>query len=163
MSEYSEYIALPASNRLIRLHFTTPMNGSKFLSLLHPTQPFSIKDMSPVIEYIFSRNGVVQVKHLTNKFHISRRWLEKQFAEQVGISPKEFARITRFNALLTSVETTPSVSWTEMIDKFGYYDQSHLNRDFHEFTGQSPTRYLKDSPSIMNRFLLHDDLNLVAH
>ena len=143
MCEYSAYNAHPALNRLIRLYLTTPMHDSEFLGLLHPTQPFSIKDMTPVIEYIFRRSGVVQVKDLMDKFHISRRWLEKQFAEQVGISPKEFARITRFNALLTSVKTTPSVSWSEMIDNFGYYDQSHLNRDFHEFTGQSPTEYFK--------------------
>lgn len=150
MCENTAYIAQPALNRLIRLYFTSQMNDSEFLSLLHPTQPFSIKDMAPVIEYIFRQNGVVRVKHLMDKFHISRRWLEKQFAEQVGISPKEFARITRFNALLTRVEMTPSVPWSEMIDKFGYYDQSHLNRDFQEFTGQSPTQYLKNSPSILN-------------
>ncbi len=146
MCEYSAYTAQPALNRLIQLYFTTPMNGSEFLSSPHPTQPFSIKDMTPVIEYIFRRNGVVKVKNLTDKFHISRRWLEKQFAEQVGLSPKEFTRITRFNALLTSVETTPSVSWSELIEKYGYYDQSHLNRDFHEFTGLSPTQYFKAYP-----------------
>lgn len=146
MCEYSAYNAQPALNRLIRLYLTTSMNDSEFLSLLHPTQPFSIKDVTPVIEYIFRRSGVVQVKNLTDKFHISRRWLEKQFAVQVGISPKELARITRFNALLTRVETTPSVSWTELIEKYGYYDQSHLNRDFHEFTGLSPTQYFKAYP-----------------
>ena len=150
MCEYSACIAYPDLNRLIRLYFSTPMNDSEFLSLLHPSQPFSIKDVTPVIEYIFRQNGVVQVKDLMDKFHISRRWLEKQFAEQVGISPKEFVRIVRFNALLTSVKTTPSVSWSEMIDNFGYYDQSHLNRDFHEFTGQSPTQYFKNSPSNLN-------------
>jgi AraC-like DNA-binding protein len=150
MCEYSAYIAQPALNRLIRLHFTSQLNEHEFLSLLHPIQPFSIKDMTPVIDYIFRQNGVIRVKHLTDKFHISRRWLEKQFAEQVGISPKEFARMTRFNALLTRVETTPSVSWTELIDNFGYYDQSHLNRDFHEFTGLSPTQYFKNSPSDLN-------------
>ena len=144
MCEYSAYNAQPALNQLIRLYFSTPMNNSEFLSSLYPTHPFSIKDMTPVIEYIFRRNGVVKVKNLTDKFHISRRWLEKQFAIQVGISPKELARIIRFNALLTSLETTPSVSWTELIEKYGYYDQSHLNRDFHEFTGQSPTQYFKN-------------------
>ena len=150
MCEYSAYIAYPALNRLIRLYFSTSMDNSEFISLLHPTQLFSIKDVTPVIEHIFRQNGVVQVKDLTHKFHISRRWLQKQFAEQVGISPKELARIIRFNALLTSIEMTPSVSWSEMIDNFGYYDQSHLNRDFHEFTGLSPTQYFKDSLSNLN-------------
>lgn len=145
MCLYTENIIRPTLNRLIRLYVTTQMKNSEFLSLLHPKQPFSIKDMTPVIDYIFKLNGVVQIKQLTEKFHISQRWLEKQFEEQVGLSPKEFTRVIRFKALVTCVMSTPSVSWTELIDNFGYYDQSHLNRDFHEFTGHSPTEYFKDS------------------
>lgn len=114
--------------------------------------PFSVKDMSPVANYILQQKGVVKINKLETKFHLSRRWLEKQFAEQMGVSPKEFVRITRFNALLAQVMTTPSVSWSEMIEQFGYYDHSHLIRDFHDFTGQSPTQYYKDYPSIINNF-----------
>lgn len=113
---------------------------------------FSLKDMSPVADYIERQNGVVKIKQLEDKFHISRRWLEKQFVAQIGMPPKDFARITRFNALLGQVTTTPSVSWSEMIDDYGYYDHSHLIRDFHDFTGQSPTQYFKDTPDVMNSF-----------
>ncbi len=109
--------------------------------------PFSIKDMSPVVDYITQRNGLVKVKQLEEKFKVSSRWLEKQFSVQVGISPKEFARIKRFTAILSyALMVTPSVSvtWASLLEDFGYYDQSHLTKDFQDFTGQSPTQHLMD-------------------
>lgn len=105
--------------------------------------PLSNTDMTPVVDYILGQNGVIKITDLEEQFHLSSRWLEKQFLEQVGMSPKDFARVTRFNALIAEVKSTPSVSWSDMIDKFGYYDQSHLIRDFHYFTGQSPTEFFK--------------------
>jgi AraC-like DNA-binding protein len=116
--------------------------------------PFSLKDMSPVTAYIMSRNGIVTVKQLEEKFRISRRWLEKQFAVQVGVSPKEFARIYRFTCMLKKVTNTPSATWGTLLEDFGYYDQSHLNKDFQEFAGYTPTQYLQhSSPDINNIFL----------
>jgi AraC-like DNA-binding protein len=110
--------------------------------------PLSNIDMAPVLDYIIEKNGVLKIKDLEDKFHLSGRWLEKQFLEQVGTSPKDFARATRFNALMIEVKTTPSVSWSDLTDKYGYYDQSHLIRDFHEFTNQSPTEFFKNTASI---------------
>ena len=94
-------------------------------------------------DYILNKNGVLKIKELESIFGISSRTLEKVFAEQMGVSPKEFTRVTRFNALLAEIKTDPSVSWSEIIDKYGYYDQSHFIRDFQYFTGQSPTEFLK--------------------
>ncbi len=112
--------------------------------------PMSNADMTPVADYILEQNGLIKITDLEEQFHLSRRWLEKQFSEQVGMSPKDFARITRFNALIIEVKKGSSVSWLDMIDKFGYYDQSHLIRDFHYFTGQSPTEFFKDSDKLKN-------------
>jgi AraC-like DNA-binding protein len=116
--------------------------------------PFSVKNMSPVTDFIGRQNGIVKIKDLEDKFRISRRWLEKQFAAQVGVSPKEFARVTRFNALLNQIFTDPSVSLHLLMDDFGYYDQSHLNKDFNEFTGQTPLAYLTSTPNNLNNMFL---------
>jgi AraC-like DNA-binding protein len=113
----------------------------KYFSALE-TQ-FSVKDMTPVINFIERQKGVVQVKQLEEKFHISERWLEKQFLAQVGLSPKEFARLVRFKSLLAQTMMTPSVSWGKIIHDFGYYDQSHLIKDFRNYTGQTPSAFLK--------------------
>ncbi len=114
--------------------------------------PFSIKNMSPVTNYIWRQNGIVRVKDLEDKFHISRRWLEIQFADQIGLSPKEYARIVRFKNFLTTVINTPSVSLATQTENFGYYDQSHLTRDFHAFTGQTPVKYFQNHVSEINNY-----------
>ena len=114
--------------------------------------PFNIKDMSPVANYIWRQRGMVQVHQLEEKFHASRRWLEKQFIAQIGFSPKEYARIIRFKYMLTQALATPSVCWGTLIEDFGYYDQSHLIRDFRAFTGQTPTEFVKMSPNGVNEF-----------
>lgn len=105
--------------------------------------PFSLKSMSPVANYICQQKGVVKIKDLEDKFRISRRWLEKQFAAQIGFSPKEYARITRFKAIIRHVMTTPSVSVSTLIGDYGYYDQSHLIRDFQEYASQTPSQFFK--------------------
>ncbi|MEN9609639.1 MAG: hypothetical protein RLZZ628_453 [Bacteroidota bacterium] len=109
--------------------------------------PFSVKDMSPVVNYITRQKGLVRIQDLEDKFHISRRWLEKQFAAQVGFSPKEFARLIRFRSLLANIEKNPyrhsNTFWSALVETFGYYDQSHLIKDFRQFTGQSPTAYFQ--------------------
>lgn len=119
--------------------------------------PFSVKDMTPVMNFIERQKGVVQVKQLEEKFHISERWLEKQFLAQVGLSPKEFARLVRFKSLMVESMMTPSVSWGKMVHEYGYFDQSHLIKDFKAFTGQSPNAFLKqimptDAPLRVNTF-----------
>jgi AraC-like DNA-binding protein len=118
------------------------------------TIPFSIKNMSPVTDFIARQNGIVKIKDLEDKFRISRRWLEKQFSAQIGVSPKEYVRVTRFNALLNQIFTDPSVSLHLLLDDFGYYDQSHLNKDFNEFTGQTPLVYLTSGPNNLNNMFL---------
>ena len=100
-------------------------------------------DITPIVDYIIQKNGVIKIKGLEEKFKIGLRTLEKEFIQHIGLSPKEFARVTRFNALFAEIKTDPSVSWSEIIDKYGYYDQSHFIRDFQHFTGQSPTDFLK--------------------
>lgn len=128
----------------------------------HLDIPFSVKDMSRVINYITERNGIVQVKQLEDKFGISSRWLEKQFVAQVGVSPKEFARIKRFTAILGQATMSPrkvtktasAVSWGTLLNEFGYHDHSHLIKDFKQFTGQTPAQYLKNTPHGINNIFL---------
>lgn len=114
----------------------------------HLNIPLPHTDMGHVVDYVLDKNGVVKIKNLEDEFHLSGRWLEKQFSEQIGMSPKDFARVARFNALMNEAKTTPSVSWSDLTDKYGYYDQSHLIRDFHDFTKQSPTEFFKNTPSL---------------
>ncbi|MEO0044263.1 MAG: hypothetical protein RL329_3711 [Bacteroidota bacterium] len=106
--------------------------------------PISLQDVSPVCDYIVRQKGMVKIKHLEEKFKGSSRWLEKQFEKQIGLSPKDFTQLTRFRCLLTRRINHPKLSWAELMDEYGYYDQSHLIQAFRAYTGFTPTQYMND-------------------
>jgi AraC-like DNA-binding protein len=74
---------------------------------------------------------------------LSIRQFERSFLQRVGMRPKLFARIARFEAALHSKARSAQKSWTDVAHEFGYHDQMHLVHDFEEFTGGTPTSVLK--------------------
>jgi AraC-like DNA-binding protein len=71
----------------------------------------------------------------------SRRFIEL-FTREVGMTPKLYLRMVRFERLLRDIFPHASVDWAETAADYGYYDQSHLIRDFHAFAGMAPSAYL---------------------
>lgn len=69
----------------------------------------------------------------------SRRHLTARFHEQVGLPPKTMARVMRFRAALDLMERPEPPPLAEIALRCGYYDQAHLNRDFAELAGCTPT------------------------
>ncbi|WP_256923784.1 AraC family transcriptional regulator, partial [Streptomyces sp. 13-12-16] len=83
--------------------------------------------------------GRVQVGAVAAELGWSRRYLTERFRGEVGLSPKTFARVLRFehaHELATAHEPLP---WADVATVSGYADQAHLVRDWREFTGRSPT------------------------
>ena len=76
----------------------------------------------------------------------STRALGRRFAAQVGLSPKQFARVQRFQRVIDEVSCAPPASWAELAARHGYCDQAHLVRDFREFAGVPPTAYAPRAP-----------------
>lgn len=91
---------------------------------------------------IVQTQGQVKIDDLSVRERISTRSLTRKFTEQVGMSPKQYTRVIRFRSVMNHLLTTPGVSWLDIIHHFGYYDQSHIIKDFHLMTGHSPAHYL---------------------
>ena len=74
---------------------------------------------------------------------------------QTGLSPKAHARVQRFRAALALLGRSERVPWAELAVGCGYYDQSHLLRDFRAFSGCSPGEFVRharpDADSIVVR------------
>ncbi|MFN0168923.1 MAG: DUF6597 domain-containing transcriptional factor [Bryobacteraceae bacterium] len=70
---------------------------------------------------------------------LSRRQLERRFQEQVGLPPKVYGRLVRFQRTLAFRRARPFAEWAEVALENGYYDQAHLVRDFRQFAGRAPT------------------------
>ncbi|WXA91049.1 helix-turn-helix domain-containing protein [Pendulispora brunnea] len=68
------------------------------------------------------------------------------FREAVGLTPKVFCRIQRFQRALAWVASEHNASWADLALRAGYADQAHFNRDFREFAGVSPGIYRELAP-----------------
>jgi AraC-like DNA-binding protein len=84
-------------------------------------------------------HGAVRILDLCHELGVSRKHLSLWFREQVGIAPKQYAGVVRFQKLVTCLGRSVSVSWSELAQSCGYYDQSHLVHDCRTFAGLAPT------------------------
>lgn len=94
------------------------------------------------LQLIIQQQGNQSIQSMADQLRVSRQFLARQFDQQVGISPKHFGRVVRFNALHRLIACNKQPNWLDMVCEFGYYDQAHLIKDFHDFIGCSPTDYL---------------------
>ena len=94
-----------------------------------------------------AQKGMVNISELLDELYVCRRQFERQFLHKVGVSPKYYARIRRIGALchLMAQRRWQVADWQDMIHQFGYYDQSHFIKDFTEFTGKSPSLYVRNN------------------
>jgi AraC-like DNA-binding protein len=86
--------------------------------------------------------GRAPIGGLADEVGWSRRHLIARFKQQVGLPPKTMARIIRFARLVRMIDAAGPVRWERLANECGYYDQAHLNRDFREFAGTTPTDFL---------------------
>ena len=80
--------------------------------------------------------------HLAAEACLSPRQFERNFVARVGLSPKMFARIARFDRAFRLKERLPGLDWLAVAVQCGYYDYRHLVRDFREFAGVTPPQLL---------------------
>jgi AraC-like DNA-binding protein len=99
----------------------------------------------PSLAWALSRlhatRGALHIGALTDVLGCSRRYLIGLFNDHVGLPPKLFARILRFQHTLELADGGSGAGWAEIAQLCGYYDQAHMVRDFQQFTGHTPTAY----------------------
>ena len=95
------------------------------------------------ISIILEHNGQIKVQVLLEKLHITERTFERIFMSQVGLTPKQFAKIIQFQS---SLHKLTEVKFNKLINvglDSGFTDQSHFIRTFKKYTGQTPSYFLK--------------------
>jgi methylphosphotriester-DNA--protein-cysteine methyltransferase len=83
--------------------------------------------------------GLVTIRAAAKRVDLSERQFIQVFSREVGLTPKMYCRIQRFQQAREAVETLTTPNWAALAVDSGYFDQSHLIRDFREFSGFSPT------------------------
>lgn len=107
---------------------------------------------------ISGNGGQVRIDRLAEQLDLSRKHLNALFRQQIGATPKTFARLVRFSNAVKALRSDRFANQGSLADlalHCGYSDQSHFNRDFSAFSGETPRalieRILPDGTGIMAR------------
>ena len=104
------------------------------------------------VRIILDARGTVPVAEICARLSVHERSLERAFTRHIGLTPKFFSRVIRFNAIFKGVHGEhPNLSHLSM--DAGYFDQPHFHRDFKAFTGENPSKYLFAQVCMANLFL----------
>ncbi|MCD7901389.1 MAG: helix-turn-helix domain-containing protein [Bacteroides sp.] len=106
-----------------------------------PQKDYTQKRLFAAI-HIINQNKQIHVASLSEVACVSYRQFIRIFTENIGIAPKEYVRIIRFQRALSIMENKKSISSVDLAFEAGYYDQSHLINEFRSFTGYTPLEYL---------------------
>jgi len=92
----------------------------------------------------FQINPFAKHHELLKVYPKTQKHLISQFKKYGGLSPKSLHRIFRFNKLLEIINQKEEIIWTDIVYETGYADQSHFIKDFQEFCGFNPSKYIKN-------------------
>jgi AraC-like DNA-binding protein len=102
--------------------------------LVHPAISFALRGMRTAPTDL----RIAQIQASTG--YSPRRFMTL-FTNAVGLTPKLYSRINRLRSVVEHVARGGTVAWADLASEYGYYDQSHLTRDFREFSGVTPGEY----------------------
>ena len=104
----------------------------------------------------YSVNELVQspqmwtIKNLSDKTGITQKHLITLFKKYVGLSPKMFSRINKFQKVIRSIEQQKKIDWSMLAFECGYFDQAHFIKEFQAFSGINPAAYLEKRGPYLN-------------
>jgi AraC-like DNA-binding protein len=110
---------------------------------LHPAVAFAVRclDRAP---------STTTIASVTNAIGLSPMRFIERFKMQVGVTPKRYGRIRRFQAALAQAHQQPAIDWTRVALDCGYFDQAHFIHDFRAFAGITPTGYQSSRTEFQN-------------
>lgn len=88
--------------------------------------------------------GRLSISKLASDAGLSLRQFERRFRSQVGVSPRLYANVIRFRTVFDSLSDGTRHDWARLALSAGYFDQSHMIRDFRRFLGCSPNEFLAE-------------------
>jgi AraC-like DNA-binding protein len=142
------------------LEAPTPENKFQILEeslLAHASKPLS---RHPAVNFALNEFGDLRrapsISEVTGQIGLSSRRFIDVFNDQVGLTPKLFCRIQRFQNVLHRIGMAREVNWTDVALACGYFDQAHFIHDFKAFSGLSPTAYAAHRTEHLNHVPILD-------
>ena len=113
------------------------------------------------LNFIIKNRGTITIKQLVKHTGYTERHIERVFSESIGISPKKFGNIVKLHSFLKLLkDKSVQNNITAFCYEAGYFDQSHLIKEFRKYTGITPTQYLNDTSRLATNFMELKSANL---
>ncbi len=122
----------------------------KFLLSRYSSQFDTNACVSYAIDQIVKAPSQINLGRLYNKIGYSQKHFTEMFKTHVGVAPKTYVKILRFQKAIAEIEAKKEVSWTTIAHEAGFYDQAHFINDFKFFSGFTPADYLKKKNGNIN-------------
>jgi AraC-like DNA-binding protein len=122
-----------------RVALLTSFLYSRFQARQNAIDPLICK----AVETIIDKKGQSMIKELCGELGMHERTLERRFSEEVGLSPKQFAQIIRFQQSMEQLASKDYSKLTDIVYSNGYTDQSHFIKVFKSYTGRNPSSFAK--------------------
>jgi len=135
--------------------------GSKIqlVEYLLKSQLYSAKvqpGMTDQVLHLIGQRRVNSLQEMSRHLQVSTRHLRQQFTDDMGIPPKKFLRIRRFNWAFQAMQSGQFKRLTDLAYQFQYYDQAHFTQEFKEFMGISPKKFLKSTELVQHQLHWRD-------
>jgi len=115
----------------------------RLLTLLHKIPVSPDKRMVSAFNIIEKNNGLIPVNKICDNIGVSARQLNRDFEKFIGVSPKFYSRIVRFNYFLENIKGLSNFkSFADLAYYCGYTDQAHMIHECTDFTGVTPAELL---------------------
>jgi AraC-like DNA-binding protein len=118
--------------------------------------PSPRRQVEAVAAAILRTGGRAPIDVVAERSGTSLRQLERQFREDVGLTPKTFSRIVRLQAALRCVRQGSAL--TDVALACGFYDQAHMTRDFRELASMSPGAWQSHAGDLAPLFVEGPDM-----
>ncbi len=109
---------------------------------------------NPFIDFAVSNIAALPntttIAAVTRQTGYSHKHIIALFKKHIGVTPKEFLKVMRFQKAVEHIERQPAIDWASVALDCGYYDQSHFIADFKTFSGYTPKLYVQQKGPIIN-------------
>ena len=118
---------------------------TKFVSKmeLNPCVEFAVREMA-------ERPDALNIARMNDKIGYSQKHFTEMFRKQVGVNPKAYLKIMRFQKAVRTIDASDDIDWGAVALKCGFYDQAHFINDFKHFSGFTPEQYAKIHTNYQN-------------
>jgi AraC-like DNA-binding protein len=112
------------------------------------------ENTSRCVEYAISRitsqPDRLGLQQLSDQIGYSQKHFISLFKEQVGVVPKQYLKIMRFQKAILEIEKDACTNWSQIALQNGFYDQAHFIHEFRAFSGFTPGEYVKRKSNVLN-------------